>query len=1254
MTLLKENALQPGKYAMSRFALKLSTALITCAFLTVPSYAGPSETASVDETSPTIRGKKVDDGSVANLTIGNNTEKGTPVDAGSIPFVISVDGKTVDGSEPKPANIKQEQTAERQIDKERKTDIDLRSVDIQIKFDGLEATPLLNVSTIPMKRSYAANEPVEFLATTNYPGFIERSEIRIHRVHDGKQIETPAAIIPVGTNVKAGWEMPADQGERDYTYVLRVYDAKGRFDETAPLTLARSEKQDQPERQLPAIAPGMGEDRTAMRNISVHGGAVTVYGRNIPVGYEVTAFGETIPLDREQQFVAQRILPPGDHDVNVAVKGDSKAGGLQFSRDINIPQNDWFYVGLADLTVGKRMGNSGIEAVRPGEYDSVYSKGRLAFYLKGKIKGEYLLTAAADTAEDDLDKIFRNIGQQNPRHLLRKLDPDDYYPVYGDDSTMVEDAPTNGKFYVRLERGDSHVLWGNFKTKITGTEFMRADRALYGANAVYRSPESTEFGERRTEATLYAAQPETLPQRDEFLGTGGSAYFLKRQNIVTGSETVTVEIRDAISGRVIERRTLKSGEDYRFDYMQGVLILTRPLSSTTGSSGPVRDGALGGNQVYLMAQYEFEPVAGDIDGYSIGGRGQHWLNDKVRVGVSGLTETTGDADQKAGGVDLRIRHSDTTFIEGELAASEGEGFGLSRSTDGGLTVSDNATAGKRGTTALAWRIKGQVDLADIPNSGMTGTVGGYYEEKQAGFSTLYDQVSVDKRIWGAHANLALTEATRLKLAYDDFTDGNGQIKREGASSISHELDDYWKISFGVNYTELMSPTAIAANKSGYDGKRLDAGVRVDYRQDDDHLYYAFGQATLSRSGDIHRNDRGGVGAEIKLTDTIGVNGEVSYGTNGIGGLAGITYDPNANDHYYIGYRLDPDREFDLHRSYDLSGRDRGAIVGGMKRRIDDTISAYAENSYDMFGKRRGLTQTYGVIYTPDQQWTIDAGFEGGQIRDTTIDPVTALERSDFDRYAPSLAIGFKDEDKGITGRVRGEVRIENSEDGTRDQNTYLLASGLSWKTNENWRAMFNVDAVISDTKSTVTSFQDTDYVETSLGYAYRPIDNDRLNALFKYTWLYDMPGNGQLISGATSNLYAPAQRSHILSADFTYDLLPWLSVGAKYGFRIGDVKYRTREGVKEFADEWQRSSAHLGIARFDLHLVKKWDALLEARVMRMPEADTIDLGALAAVYHHVGDNFKVGAGYNFGRFSDDLRDLTLDDRGVFLNVIGKF
>lgn len=1232
--------------SFSRLALLASSALVAGHFST-GSVLAQTKTETTEGSG--LRGKMSDDSSVRHLTIGENTEKGIAADAGNIPFMISVDGDTVETSAAKAAP-----KAPRQIDRERKTDVDLSSVDIQIKFDGLDASPILNVSTMPVRRSYSANETVEFLATTNYPDFIERSEIRIFAIGDGKAVDKPVAVVPVKTNAKAQWVMPAQADEREYAYVLRVYDEKGRFDETEALTLRRSEKKDILGDRAEAVAPGMGEDRTATRNIRVHGGAVTVHGTNVPEGYQVKAFGEAVPIDGQQKFVVQRILRPGDHDIDVAINDGIKGDGLAFNRDINIPDNDWFYVGLADITLRKRSGDSGIEAVRPGEYDSTTTNGRLAFYLKGKIKGEYLLTAAADTTDDELDKMFRNFGKQNPRHLLRKLDPDDYYPVYGDDSTMLEDAPTNGKFYVRLERGDSRVLWGNFKTRITGTEFMRSDRALYGAQGVYRSEETTSFGERKTEVDLYAAQPDTLPQYDEYLATGGSAYFMRRQNIVEGSETITVEFRDSVTGRVIERRTLRAGEDYRFDYMQGVLILNRPLSSSTSTTDPVRDGALGGNKTYVLAQYEFEPTAGDLDGYSLGGRGQQWLNENVRVGVTGYQETTGDANQKAGGVDIRVRHSDTTFIEGEVAGSDGPGFGFTRSTDGGLTNGSTLATGKKGRTALAWRLKGQVDLADLQDEGIKGRIGGYYEEKEAGFSSLFDNTSVDKRLWGVHADLDVTDKTRLKLIYDDFWDDDGQIKREGKGSVSHEIDEYWKVSFGVTYTELMSPNAIRSGKTGYDGSRVDTGVRVDYRQDDDHLYYVFGQVTAGRSGDIKRNDRIGVGTELKLTDTIGTQAEVSYGTNGVGGLAALTYDPNADDHYYIGYRLDPDRAFDLNRSYDLIGRDKGAIVGGVKRRINDTLSAYSENNYDLFGVRRALTHTYGVVYTPDNVWTFDGGFEGGRIRDNIKNAETGVEFSDFDRYAPSLAIGYKDEERGITGRLRGEVRVERSDDHTRDQNTYLLAGAYTWKTNPDWRAMVSVDAVLSDTKHNSPSFQNTDYVEASVGYAYRPVENDRMNALFKYSWLYDMPGNNQWGSATSNYRYAPAQRSHILSADFTYDLVPWMSVGAKYGFRIGEVKYRAGKDDPKFVNEWQRSSAHLGILRADLHVVKKWDLLLEGRVMHMPEAKTTDFGALAAVYRHVGENFKVGAGYNFGRFSDDLRDLTLDDRGLFLNFIGKF
>ena len=48
------------------------------------------------------------------------------------------------------------------------------------------------------------------------------------------------------------------------------------------------------------------------------------------------------------------------------------------------------------------------------------------------------------------------------------------------------------------------------------------------------------------------------------------------------------------------------------------------------------------------------------------------------------------------------------------------------------------------------------------------------------------------------------------------------------------------------------------------------------------------------------------------------------------------------------------------------------------------------------------------------------------------------------------------------------------------------------------------------------------------------------------------------------------------------------------------------------------------------------------------------MGWLVGVDRQIGQNFKVGVGYNFTDFSDDLTDLTYDNKGFFLNLAGYY
>jgi len=1192
-----------------------------------------------------IRGKALDNSSTGRLAVGENTERETIADEGTIPFTISVDGEVVDKStKDAPATFGTKPSA-KPVDRQRKTDLDLDAVDIQVKYDGLDQRTLLNVSTFPIRRAYRAGEKVDFLATANYPAFIQRAELRILDLSVPKT-ESPVAILPVAVNGPVHWTMPVG-GSGEFGYVLRVYDAKGRYDETQMLTLTRSTRGDTPAAQVTAVAPGMAEDNTAVRNIPVRGGAVTIFGRNVPPGYGIVALGDEIPVDAKRAFVAQRILPPGNHTIDVSVKGPSKSGALTFNRDVNIPDNDWFYVALADLTVGRRTGDHDIETVRSGEYDRIYTKGGVSFYLKGKVKGKYLLTAAANVEDGDWRNIFRNVTRRDPKKLLKKVDPDQYYPVYGDDAVAVNDAPTDGKLFVRLEQGDSHVMWGNYKTHITGTEFLRSERSLYGASAVYRSDTVTSSGEHRTQANVYAAQPGTLPQHDEFLATGGSTYFLKRQDIAIGSTTVTVEIRDPITNRVLERRILDDTSDYSINHLQGLVILKKSLQSTTISTDPVRDGTFGGGNVFLIVDYEYTPHSSDVDGYSYGARFEHWLSDSLRVGVTGANDKSDNATQRAIGADFKLRLSSKSFLEGEVAHTDGAGAPSFRSTDGGLSFSNGSGPGPAISGALAWRLRGELDLEDLPLGGLKGTIGGGYEERGAGFAaTSFDGAQVGQKRWDAHADLKVTDTVGVKVEHKELRDGAGQIRQDADVSSTWKINDKLQVASGVSYARLLSPLAIAAGKTGYDGSRLDGGVRLEYSPDDDRRVYVFGQGTLGRAGDIDRNDRVGVGGQYQLTEKIGLLGEVSHGTHGVGGLAAVNYDQTADDSHYFGYKLDPERAYSLENTYTLHGADKGTIVAGSRRKVSETVSAYAESDYDLFGRRHSLAQTYGVNYTPDALWTVDAGFQTGSIKDDSIDAASGKQRADFERNVASLSARYHDEERGTDGHIRGEARFEDSQDNSRDINSYFLSGGLGWDVDADWRLLTSFEGVISDSRG--DAFIGGDYMEASVGYAYRPVDNDRLNALFKYTYLYDLPGADQ-VSAVTGTEDGPRQRSHIVSADFTYDLFPWLSVGAKYGLRIGEVAFGDNGNL-----DWSQSIAHLGIARADLHLIKSWDILLEARALYSPSADTTDYGSVVAAYRHVGDNFKVGLGYNFGRFSDDLRDVTLNDQGLFFNLMGKF
>src|SRR5207247_3313413 len=127
-----------------------------------------------------------------------------------------------------------------------------------------------------------------------------------------------------------------------------------------------------------------------------------------------------------------------------------------------------------------------------------------------------------------------------------------------------------------------------------------------------------------------------------------------------------------------------------------------------------------------------------------------------------------------------------------------------------------------------------------------------------------------------------------------------------------------------------------------------------------------------------------------------------------------------------------------------------------------------------------------------------------------------------------------------------------------------------------WRMIGKLDHSISD--SSLGSFYGGGYTEGVVGYAYRPVGHDRLSALAKYTYFYNVPTTDQVMVQNTAVEFI--QKSHIAALDLSYDLTDNWSVGGKYAYRLGQASL-DRTQLNFFAND-----ARLALLRLDRRFFK--------------------------------------------------------------------
>jgi uncharacterized repeat protein (TIGR01451 family) len=277
--------------------------------------------------------------------------------------------------------------------------------------------------------------------------------------------------------------------------------------------------------------------------------------------------------------------------------------------------------------------------------------GDVSIFYQDSPKGRDLLTVAVRSKES-VNRAAGNSG-------LFEFDPTQHlYPVMGDASTQQQIAQSASRIYARYDREGSYIMFGDLR----GDAADGSDGSLLGYD---RNVTGLRFrldphqDQRWFEGQI--ARPESAYMREVATALAGPSVRLSRSQILPGSETITLEVRDRRNPeRLVSRETLVRNVDYMLDSASGVLLMMRSLA--------LFDSAL--NIVQLVSTYEYR--AGGADSAMYMGRGSYAVSRTgLRFGFFGLSENQGGMNFAVGGLEIEQKLASGGRFKLQMPVSRG-------------------------------------------------------------------------------------------------------------------------------------------------------------------------------------------------------------------------------------------------------------------------------------------------------------------------------------------------------------------------------------------------------------------------------------------------------------------------------------------------------------------------------------------------------------------------------------------------------
>lgn len=815
---------------------------------------------------------------------------------------------------------------------------------------------------------------------------------------------------------------------------------------------------------------------------------------------------------------------------------------------------------------------------------------RAAVYLKGKVSGKYLLTLSYDSEKDTRKRLFQDI------------DPNAFYPVYGDSSYRGVDAQSSGKLYVRLDKGLSYLLYGDYTTADSNPARLLSQysRSLPGLQGRYEEGNVT--------ANAFVARQALTQIVDEFPARGVSGpYGVSRSDGVAGSEKIEILVRDRNqTTNIIKATTLTRSLDYEFEPFNGQILFRAPVPSVDDQLNPVS----------IRVTYEVD--SGGPAFTVLGGDVQLKITDKLSVGVAAARDNNPDAPYTIAGANLHLKLSKNTEVIAEVARAN--------SVVGGTT--GNFTANNSNNFAgITGPVSGSAARVEIRHSDETLRARAYAATAQDGFNNSSAGLTGGRTELGASAVYQVNPALSLNAELLHSEDRISASKSDAASiGADLKLSDRLTVGAGARHASQNSVTlvpSIGSNCLGV-GSGTTQGYNVGYginQVGNQQIDPATGQpvvcnTVLLPTGPTTNLDTSSLYARAtwKATDAIALNGEVQREMGqGSTTLYRLGADWRVAEKTRLYGRFEHSRQFT--GAYGLGVGETGSNLAiGIDTQYMQDGSIYSEYRLRDASAGREVQSAVGLR----NGWRISEGLR-------LVTNVERLNTSGGSASAMGLGVEYT-----ASELWKGSSRFEWRQDATNTN--YLLTLGVARKLDRNWTLIGRDYLNLVDPKATGPGRRQN---QLQVGFAYRPVDNNKFDAL----GLYERKSERDTAAGLNST-------TDIVSLRANYHPTRVWWVSGRYALkRVDELLLGTIQ------DSYH---AQLFGSRVTYDVSNRWSVGALATVL-IGKGGARQYAYGVEVGYVVVDNLWVTLGYNFRGFRDDeLTGSDYTNRGWVLGMRYKF